>query len=369
MHELNLNPDRILHPRPSPIAAAMYTLRDLDVDVIVLHGPSGCNFRAARLLEKDGITIVTTAMDQNDVIFGAESRLTQTLQRVGALFSPKLVGVIGTCCASIIGEDLERIVASSNISYETLVIQFDPCAQDNVEGAIKTLSAAHQKGMIGSLEYERQKKLLISANYDERNRGTAREEYLGMSCSSSIDDTAKDIKESLKKNKQIGVILNSKKETSYLYSDILIAIWQLRNAISSKSRIVFIANMDNEVGLPRIKKYATNILQSFKEQGVKIDYISGGPDEYPLAGKMAAEHIKNHHSDIDLLIVCGLPHMVPVESLAPTIAVATGTRALFALKQLGYRYVIGEEMAHYSVLGSGGVVPSELGTALRALCR
>ena len=30
-----------MHPRPSPIAAALYTLRDMNVDVIVMHGPKG----------------------------------------------------------------------------------------------------------------------------------------------------------------------------------------------------------------------------------------------------------------------------------------------------------------------------------------
>ena len=34
--------NRIIQPRPSAIVAALYTLRDLDVDVAVLHGPPGC---------------------------------------------------------------------------------------------------------------------------------------------------------------------------------------------------------------------------------------------------------------------------------------------------------------------------------------
>jgi len=57
-----------LHPRPSPIAASLYTLRDLNADVIILHGPQGCCFRTSRLLEHDGVRIVTTAMSENDFI-------------------------------------------------------------------------------------------------------------------------------------------------------------------------------------------------------------------------------------------------------------------------------------------------------------
>ena len=45
---------QILHPRPSSIVAALYTLRDLGADVVILHGPSGCCFKHARLLEEIG---------------------------------------------------------------------------------------------------------------------------------------------------------------------------------------------------------------------------------------------------------------------------------------------------------------------------
>ncbi len=43
-----------IQPRPSSIVAALYTARDLGVDLAVLHGPSGCSFKHARLLEEDG---------------------------------------------------------------------------------------------------------------------------------------------------------------------------------------------------------------------------------------------------------------------------------------------------------------------------
>ena len=99
-----------MHPRPSPIAASLYTLRDLNADVIILHGPHGCCFRTSRLLEHDGVRIVTTAMSENDFIFGASEKLEETLKKVDSLFSPKLVGVVGTCASMIIGEDMKEAV-------------------------------------------------------------------------------------------------------------------------------------------------------------------------------------------------------------------------------------------------------------------
>ena len=53
---------RVIHPRPNPIIAAMYTLRDLDVDVMVIHGPAGCGFMASRMIEEAGIRVVTSGL-------------------------------------------------------------------------------------------------------------------------------------------------------------------------------------------------------------------------------------------------------------------------------------------------------------------
>ena len=97
---------KIIHPRPSPIAATLYTLRDMNVDVIVMHGPTGCCFRTARLLEGDGVRVVTTGMSENDFILGAGEKLVETLTEAYDAFKPKLMGIAGTCASMIIGEEL-----------------------------------------------------------------------------------------------------------------------------------------------------------------------------------------------------------------------------------------------------------------------
>ncbi|HJH56475.1 MAG TPA: Ni-sirohydrochlorin a,c-diamide reductive cyclase catalytic subunit, partial [Euryarchaeota archaeon] len=71
----------IIHPRPNPIVAAMYTLRDMDVDVIVEHGPAGCSFMASRPLEDADVRVVTSGMRDNDLVFGGEEPLINTLKQ------------------------------------------------------------------------------------------------------------------------------------------------------------------------------------------------------------------------------------------------------------------------------------------------
>ena len=85
MQQKNLS---IMHPRPSSIVAALYTLRDLNAEVAILHGPPGCSFKHARLLEEDGIRVVTTALDENGFVFGGHDRLVDMLQKVEERLSP-----------------------------------------------------------------------------------------------------------------------------------------------------------------------------------------------------------------------------------------------------------------------------------------
>jgi len=365
MYELNRDSGRILHPRPSPIAAAMYTLRDLGVDVIVLHGPAGCNFRASRLLEKDDIIVVTSSLDQNSVIFGGEKRLVETLSEVEGRFSPDLVGIVGTCCAAIIGEDIEKSVKKAKVGFKTLVVNCDPYNPDNVDGAMRTLEAAVRKGIISIEEASRQKELLKAANANERTYGTARERYLRTFKGDPHEAAARRLIDDMKNNRPLAIVLNAKKETSLLYADVCCAIKESHSALGSRSRLFYIANISDSVGLPKIMSYSSMISKAFKRAGIVVDHITGGPDEYSRTGTEAAEIVKSEDEEWSSIVVCGLPHVVPLWDHDSAIAVATGSRALYALKQLGYRTVLDEEMAHHSVLGAKGVVRSSFGNEIR----
>ena len=79
---------KYMHPRPSSIVAALYTARDLKVDVAILHGPSGCSFKHARLLEEDGMRVLTTSFADNEFIFGGQKPLEDVLRYAEDHFSP-----------------------------------------------------------------------------------------------------------------------------------------------------------------------------------------------------------------------------------------------------------------------------------------
>jgi putative methanogenesis marker 13 metalloprotein len=355
----------ILHPRPSPIAAAMYMLRDLDVDVIVLHGPSGCCFGPARLLEKDGVKVFTTALSDNELIFGGEERLKNVLRKIDELFKPKLIGVVGTCASMIIGENLKRAVEEINLANKTICCSVHSGLGDNTIGAIEVLKEANKLGIISKEEFERQKYMLEMATLLEKTRGTARLEYIPNSPSDDPSKVAYEIIDSIKNNKEIACILNAKKETAFLFADIMIALKEIQEKIGGK--IKFIANLDPNIGLPRIRNYSKIILEELNKKGVNIDFITGGLDEYPIAGIKAREIILN--SSTELAIIAGIPHAVAIEGKIKTIAITSGSRATSNLKSLGYNFVVNEYGAHRITLGKKHIHRSILGNTIRKMIR
>ena len=162
---------KIIHPRPNPIVAAMYTLRDMDVDVIVVHGPAGCCFMASRSIEEAGVRVVTSGITDNDLVFGAVESLIETLKMVKEKFDPRVVAVIGTCASMIIGEDMEAAIRRANIGCTVFSVDCHGCMKDNTSGAIKAIEAADEAGVIPSDEAQRQSKMMKAATELEKRVG------------------------------------------------------------------------------------------------------------------------------------------------------------------------------------------------------
>ncbi|RBQ24159.1 Light-independent protochlorophyllide reductase subunit B [Candidatus Methanobinarius endosymbioticus] len=356
-----------MHPRPSPIAASLYTLRDLNADVVIMHGPHGCCFRTGRLLESDGVRVLTTAMVENDFIFGASEKLEEALRKANEMFKPKLVGIVGTCASMIIGEDLKEAI--DNVETEAIVLPVESHGGfgegDNTEGAIAVLESAVKYDVIAEQEADRQIQMLKLATEVEKTRGMGKGEYIKPNFGDKKEEIAKIILEALKNGEKVGFILNAKKETSYLFADVLNIDF---NTINPDNIPTIIANLDENIGLPRIRAHVKNIKEDLEENGIVIDYITGGLDEYPVTPRKAEKILKN--GKFDLIIVAGVPHALKIENLpetTETIAVTDGPRLVEPLKQLGYDHVVAELDAHSKTLGTNQIVDSDFGMMIRTV--
>ncbi|KAF5410838.1 MAG: Ni-sirohydrochlorin a,c-diamide reductive cyclase catalytic subunit [Euryarchaeota archaeon] len=361
---------KIMHPRPSAIVAALYTLRDLDADVAILHGPPGCSFKHARLLEEDDLRVVTTAMDETDFVFGGRELLTALLEKVTELWHPKRIGVVGTCASMIIGEDLHQAVADANLDVPVIVVEMHAGYHENTHGVIVTLESARDVGIIDDHEFERQKALLKEATLLEQRHGAASKEYLEPSRGDLKYRVSEQIIKLLEDGKDCINIMNAKKETAYMFSDILLAINECAAHIGSDSRIVNLANLRTDVGLPRVQQYAVDILRDLDKSGVQIHETTGGLDEYPITGNITGNIIESKYSDFDFAVISGVPHAVPMESMQgmEVLSVTNGPRQVLPLKEMGHTAVVVEIDLHPKTLGVNHIVESEFGATLREMC-
>ena len=353
-----------MHPRPSPIAASLYTLRDLNADVVIMHGPHGCCFRTGRLLEGDGVRVLTTAMAENDFIFGASEKLEETLKKANEMFHPKLVGIVGTCASMIIGEDLKEAI--QNVETDAIVLPVESHGGfgegDNTEGAVVVLEVASEYNVISKEEAERQIEMLKLATKIEKTRGMAQGEYIKPNFGDSKEKIAKLIIEKIASGKNVAFVLNAKKETAYLFSDVLNVDYS--PITNNPKKPMIIANLDENIGLPRIRSHAKNIKENLAGKNIAIDYITGGLDEYPITAKKAEEFLKD--KDVDLLVVAGVPHAFKIENMdVESIAMTDGPRLVEPLRNLGYDHVVAELDAHSKTLGTEEIVDSDFGVMLR----
>ena len=360
--------EMILHPRPSSIVAALYTLRDLDVDVAVMHGPAGCSFKHSRLLEEDGMHVLTSALNESNFVFGGHESLVRVLRKAEEMFHPELMGVVGTCSSMIIGEDLHQAVEDSGVGAKCKVIAVNVHAgyRDNTVGVILTLESAYKSGIISSEEFERQKRMLEAATRLEKEVGAASKSYIPPSKGDSKIDVANRLLELIGKGKKGVCVLDAKKETVFMFADILRAV----NKVAAPSQIINIANLDTKVGLKKIRGYSEKILAELAAEGIKIDHIIGGLDEYPVAGEKAADLIKEFYSDYDFAVLLGIPHAVPLEKYSikmEIFSVTNGPRTIEPLKWLGHEHAVLEIDLHPKTMGATGIIPSEFGDTLLKL--
>ncbi|NPV61539.1 MAG: Ni-sirohydrochlorin a,c-diamide reductive cyclase catalytic subunit [Methanotrichaceae archaeon] len=353
----------IIHPRPSSIVAALYTLRDLGADVVILHGPSGCCFKHARLLEEDGVRVLTTGLDEAGFVFGGQRPLIKLLKRAEELFHPRLMAITGTCSSMIIGEDLHQAVLEAGLEVPVLEVEVHAGYRDNTRGVIIALEAARDKGIIDEAEFSRQKSLLEKATLVERLYGAASSEYLAPERGDVKYEAAARLLQLIKEGKRGIVILNAKKETAYMFADIIAAVSEV-----SGGCVDVLANLDDTVGLPKVKKDAANISRQLKDRGVSFDLI-GGLDEYPVAGEAVAQRLEG--KGYDFAVISGVPHAIPASALQglEVFSITNGPRQVKPLRDQGHEHVIVEIDLHPKTMGTTSIVESEFGATLRSLSR
>ena len=300
-------------------------------------------------------------MTDNDFILGAGEKLEETLIEAYDMFNPKLMGVVGTCASMIIGEDLKEAISNADLPCTVIPVESHGGSGegDNTVGAIMVLESAVECGVIPESEAERQIEMLEKATEVEKTRGMAQGKYIKPNFGDSKESVAKTLVGAIKDGKKVAFVHNAKKETSYLFADIINFDY---TKINKDNKPIIVANLDENIGLERIRNHAKNIKD---ELPMDIDYITGGLDEYPITANVAADYLKDE--ELDLIVVFGVPHAFPIEEFdVESIAITDGPRLVEPLKDLGYDHVVAELDAHSKTLGTDKIVFSDFGGMIRS---
>ncbi|NLM29664.1 MAG: Ni-sirohydrochlorin a,c-diamide reductive cyclase catalytic subunit [Methanomicrobiales archaeon] len=350
-----------IQPRPSSIVAALYTARDLGVDVAILHGPSGCSFKHARLLEEDGMRVLTTSLADNEFIFGGHDPLVQVIRHAEEEFSPRRMAVVGTCVSMIIGEDLESAIHDAHVTTPTIAIDIHAGFRENIDGVVATLEPAAAVGWISADELERQRFYLGKANEVERLRGAASRSYIEPSRGDLKHVAAERLIELADSGAAGVAVMNAKKETAYMFADELLAL----HDTCPDAAITYASNLEDR-GLPKVRADAARILAGMRERGLDPELI-GALDEYGATGDAVGEWIREIAPDFALIV--GVPHAIPPEYTQgiEVISITNGPRQVEPLREMGHRYVMVEIDLHPKTLGVQEIVESEFGAVLRSM--
>ena len=156
-----------------------------------------------------------------------------------------------------------------------------------------------------------------------------------------------------------------------MFADINVAVNQVAKELGSTSEIINMANLDENLGLDRVRSHARNINRDLKKMGIKVHEIIGGLDEYPVAGNVVNRLIAEKYSDFDFAVITGVPHAIPMDNLQgmEVISVTNGPRQVLPLKEMGHEYVVVEIDLHPKTLGVSSIIESEFGATLRELAQ
>ncbi len=116
----------------------------------IVHGPAGCAHQSASMIQSamlyndcfDIPEIFTSDMSEEEIIFGGEERLKETIRETVADGRYRAIFVIGTCISDTIGDDTETVCRNASAEYNIPIIPID---------ASGFLGGSFEKGFISAI--------------------------------------------------------------------------------------------------------------------------------------------------------------------------------------------------------------------------
>ncbi|MDE4542122.1 nitrogenase component 1 [Thermoanaerobacterium sp. R66] len=137
---VNENPCNMCMPLGGIIA-----FRGIEKSMVLLHGSQGCATYMRRHIAEhyhEPIDVASSSLNEKGTVYGGEKNLIKALDNVIKVYNPNCIGILTTCLAETIGEDIDRIKseykASRNISIPIITSPTPGYGGTHSEGFVKT---------------------------------------------------------------------------------------------------------------------------------------------------------------------------------------------------------------------------------------
>ena len=97
-----------------PLGGVM-AFKGIENAMVLVHGSQGCStYMRLTTCEhyNEPVDIASTSLNEKQTIYGGEANLRKAIDNVIRVYRPKVLGVLTTCLAETIGEDMDRMVGA-----------------------------------------------------------------------------------------------------------------------------------------------------------------------------------------------------------------------------------------------------------------
>lgn len=108
--DVKINPCNMCMPM-----GGILPFKGIEQSMVILHGSQGCATYMRRHIAEhfnEPIDVGSTSLNEKGTVFGGEKNLIQALDNISKVYQPRLIGVLTTCLAETIGEDIDRITTN-----------------------------------------------------------------------------------------------------------------------------------------------------------------------------------------------------------------------------------------------------------------
>ena len=114
--DLSQNPCHMCMPMGGILA-----LKGVEGSMSLLHGSQGCSTYMRRHIAEhfnEPVDVASSSLNEKGTVYGGQANLKKALDNVRRVYNPKIIGILTTCLAETIGEDIRRIASEYKLETE-----------------------------------------------------------------------------------------------------------------------------------------------------------------------------------------------------------------------------------------------------------